>query len=234
MNDKLTDKIQHLLAMAEHPNSNEHEAALALERAQALLLEHNLTRADILSPDNGTPAGIGQLSHTEKDGYTWKRGLVNVLAKSNLCRIIGSPSSKTWHIFGTYDNVRAVLDMYNWITLQLVFMANREYRAYKNDEGTERGQTWKLGFYQGATETIRERLAKPLETFTYGTGKDLVLRNDTSLTEAVKKVFPSLTRSTSYAARSYDGRSAGKAAGRGMTLTPAKRLGSTMALGPGR
>ena len=59
ISDSVLDKIKALLRMAEHPNSNEHEAALALERAQALLFEHNLSRADVMSENyNEVPAGI--------------------------------------------------------------------------------------------------------------------------------------------------------------------------------
>jgi hypothetical protein len=48
IDERIIEKIRALLAMAEHPNSNEHEAAIALERAQALLLQHNLDRASVL------------------------------------------------------------------------------------------------------------------------------------------------------------------------------------------
>ncbi len=228
MNDKLTDKIQKLLAMAEHPNSNENEAAVALEKAQALLLEHNLTRADIFTgngPD--TPAGIGQLTRSETDGYIWKRSLVSVLASANLCSVVGAPSDKAWHLFGNYDNVRAVIEMYNWITLQLVWMANRDFRAYKNDEGTERGQTWKAGFYQGAIVALKERLARPMETFSQGPGHALVIQNKQALQTAIKGVFPHLSHRSTRGSSSNDGRAAGGRAGRDMALTPARKIGGS-------
>ena len=162
----------------------------------------------------------------ETTGYTWKRSLADVLAKSNLCRIIGSPNDKSWHIFGNYDNVRAVIEMYNWITTQLVWMANKEYRDYKNDEGTERGQTWKLGYYQGAIDAIQDRLTPPMEAFSYGTGKDLVIRNDAAVSFAIKQVFPRLKTSYGRQANSRDGRSSGKAAASNMNLTPTRQLGT--------
>ena len=235
MESKITEKIQQLLAMAEHPNSNENEAAIALEKAQELLLRHNLTRADVMTGGpEATPAGIGKLDRTETDGYVWKRFLVSVLADANLCKVIGSPSEKTWHLFGAYDNVRAVLEMYNWITLQLVFMANREFRAYKNDEGTERGQTWKAGYYQGAILSIKKRLDKPLEEFAQGPGHALVIQNKADLSTAVHKIFPRLSNRRSYASSSRDGVSSGRDAGRGMSLSPQRKIGATLSLGSGR
>jgi len=225
---KLFEKIQQLLAMAEHPNSNENEAAVALEKAQELLLRNNLTRGDVIT---GAPANdsIGQLTIAEPSGYTWKRNLVDVLARGNLCKVIGSPSSKQWHIFGTRENVRAVLEMYTWSTLHLVFMANRDFRAYKNDEGSERGQTWKANYYAAATRAINERLKKPIEQFSQGAGTALVVRNTTEVNIAVKKVFPHLK--TNYTrAGGGDGGAAGYRTGQGMTLTPSKGLSGRLLL----
>ncbi len=232
VNDKITEKIAQLLAMAEHPNSNQNEAAVALEKAQALLLRHNLERADILNTQQQTPDGIGKLGVTELNGYTWKINLAAVLAKSNLCRVIGSPSSKSWHIFGSYDNVRAVVGMYDWITTQLVWMCEKEFRDYKNDEGTERGQTWKAGYFMGAIAAIKGRLAPPMEEFKYGTGHDLVIINDAALSTAVKQVYPRLTSRRVGGNGGRDGQSTGKAAGGNMNLTPTKQLG-TLRLGAG-
>ena len=234
MESKIAEKIQKLLAMAEHPKSNENEAALALERAQELLLRHNLTRADVIN-DNGTgvPSGIGQLSHKEAEGYAWKRDLAAILATANLCRVIGQPSCKSWSIFGAYDNVRSVMEMYNWITLQLSFMANREYRDYKNDEGTERGQTWKAGFYNGALSAIRDRLTKPMDDFKYGTGKDLVVVNDEALKIAVHKIFPHLQSRRASNGGGNDGRSNGRRYAQSMALAPQRQLGGTLRLGTG-
>ncbi len=230
VDNNITEKIAKLLAMAEHPNSNQNEAAVALEKAQELLLKNNLSRAEISNGESRTPEGIGKLTITEDQGYTWKRSLADVLASANLCKVIGSPSDKAWNIFGSYNNVLAVIEMYNWITLQLTFMANRDFREYKNDEGTERGQTWKLGYYQGAIKAIRDRLAPPMQAFIYGTGHDLVIHNKASLATAVHKVFPHLGTSYSQAVRSIDGRSAGHSAAQGMQLSPTKRLTSTLLL----
>ncbi len=44
-NEKIIDKVKKLLALSESPN--EHEAKLALQRAQELLQKHNLTTKDI-------------------------------------------------------------------------------------------------------------------------------------------------------------------------------------------
>jgi len=234
ISDSLLDKIKALLAMAEHPNSNEHEAALALERAQALLFANNLSRADIKSDNyNATPAGIGEMDGFEADGYSWKVTLLNVLAKATLCRIILGSQHKAWHIFGTFENVQTTLEMYHWVIPQLETMAANGLKTYKNGGGYENGRTFKNGFYYGAIRTIKERLEKPLQDFTNGNGKAIVLYNDKALSSAVNKIFPRLGHTHLGSTRSSDGISAGRQAGHNITLTPQRKLSGTLALGCG-
>ena len=60
MDNKLIERIRKLLALAESPN--EHEAALASERAQALLAEHKLSLAQVTAT-HATPADpIGHMT----------------------------------------------------------------------------------------------------------------------------------------------------------------------------
>jgi Protein of unknown function (DUF2786) len=231
ISDSVLDKIKALLRMAEHPNSNEHEAALALERAQALLFEHNLSRADVMAEHpNETPAGIGKIDGSETDGYNWKVVLLNTLAKSTLCSMVASTHTKSWHIFGTYDNVQTTLEMYHWVIPQLETMAVNSWLAY---DGYDSCRTFKNGFYMGAIHTIKERLQKPLDDFTNGNGRAIVIYNDKALSTAVNKVFGRVTTTHFGSTRSYDGSNAGKAAGHNVTLTPQRKLTGTLALGSG-
>jgi putative NIF3 family GTP cyclohydrolase 1 type 2 len=48
---KILDRIQKLIALSTSPNEN--EAAVAAEKAQALLIEHNLSMADVKAPTPG-------------------------------------------------------------------------------------------------------------------------------------------------------------------------------------
>jgi len=235
ISDSLLDKIKALLAMAEHPNSNEHEAALALERAQALLFANNLSRADVMSENyNEVPAGIGKIDGMESDGYSWKVLLLNTLAKATLCSIVITSHKKQWHLFGTYENVQTVLEMYHWVIPQLETMANSGYKQYKL-HGYETSRTWKAGFYRGAIKTIHDRLDKPLQDFTAGKGNAIVLYNSKALSTAVHKVFEHLGTSRMGGSSSYDGVNAGRQAGHNVTLTPQRKIsGGTLALGCGR
>ena len=212
VSDALLEKITALLRMAEHPNSNPNEAALALERAQALLLKHNLDRASL---DTGNGKG-----ETEKAGmldlgydHNWRPTLAHVIAKANLCRVIRSPADSKIHLFGTRTNVRVVLSMYLWIGEQLEGMALKDFKTYRASGGRTHGTTWKTSYFIGAVSTLRDRLAKPLEAFAQGEGRALVLYQKAFADRAVKGVFPHLARGSAGRATSNEGLTAGRQAG---------------------
>ena len=216
--NNILERLRHLFAMAEHETSNEHEAAVALEKAQKLLLEHNLTRASVVTPETAKANGIGKVDVVEANGYPWRKHLLNTIAKNNLCNVIASDYAKTIHLFGNQDNVRSVLEMYYWIAEQLIRLAGPAYTSYKREGGHEATRTFNTGFYRGATATIGTRLRKPLEEFTQGAGSALVLVNNSALSEAVKKIFPHTGRSRGSRIRMGDGFFSGRQAGDNVTL----------------
>jgi hypothetical protein len=224
--DKIFHTIRQLFAMAEHATSNEHEAAVALEKAQALLFKYNLSRATIGDIDNGpTTPGMGQVTITEEHGYTWRKRLLHVIAKNNLCQTIGSPPQKAVHVFGGRDNVRSVLEMYHWLAEQLIKLAGPGHKEYKRQGGHEAARTWNAGFYVGAINTLNERLKKPLEEFSQGQGHAIVKVNSTALAQAVGRVFPHTRKSRSNT-RMGDGFFSGQQAGHRVTLGQARPLSS--------
>ena len=230
INENIIQRINHMLRMAEHPNSNEHEAAAALEMAQALLLKYNLTRADVQIKDSSPAPGIGKIDHAESDGFNWKSHLAGIIAKTILCSVIRNSATNTWHLFGTYDNVRATLEMYNWVVPQLENMARNYWLKY---DGHESRRMFNHGFYLGAASTIYERLKKPIEVFAAGEGRALVLYNSQALQTAIKKTFP-YTVSSRTSSQSRDGMSAGRQAGNHVSFTQQRKLTGTLSLESGR
>jgi hypothetical protein len=237
MENNIIDKIRNLLAMAEHPNSNEHEAAIALGKAQKLLLEHNLVRADVVADGSvdTTPQGIGQIDGMEMHGFNWKSRILNTIALNTLCKVITSAHEHKWHLFGTYTNVRGTLEMYNWIVPELERIAPTEWAKYKKSNGPESSRTWKAGFFYGATISVRDRLRQPMADFAMGNGRDLVVQNAGDLKKAVDKVYPYVSSRRTSVPGSYDGYQSGKASGATMRLSRQKSMsGGSLALGAGR
>jgi len=100
MEDKILDKIQKLLALA--TSSNEHEAALALQKAQALMAEHNLTSTDLHRSQIGTTQFRSTQSVSKvKD---WELALVQQVAGAFGCRVLWiAGHSSDWDYWGRYE-----------------------------------------------------------------------------------------------------------------------------------
>lgn len=81
LHQKMIDKIKKLLALAS--SANEHEAALAAEKAQALLAEHNLTMSDVGDDESGTEIMLDSI--LESDSRPWRRSLAAATAKLYFC-----------------------------------------------------------------------------------------------------------------------------------------------------
>lgn len=170
----------------------------------------------------------------DEHDFRWRWHLLNVIAKNNLCYVVGSSKDHRCNIFGTQHNIGAVLGMYAWVKDQLEKIAIEKLVLYSFvNDGRERPGNFYVGFMAGATEVISERLKKPMEEFRYGTGRDLVLYNDRALQTAVHQAFPHLGSSRMPSGGS-EGRAAGRRAGRDISLGRPNALGSGPRSLPGR
>jgi hypothetical protein len=234
--EKILERIRHLLAMAEHPNSNPNEAAIALEKAQAMLLKHNLDRASVITNEAQSPVSskVGQVDMLF--GQRWETELARIIAKANLCKLITTLRLNELHFFGSRDNVTVVVAMFLWVREQLEGMSKRDRREYIKNGGSEVAKTWRVSYMIGAVSIIKERLNKPMTEFSQGEGRALVVYNDKALAEAVFKVYPILGRGRGVSYNPHGaGYGLGRQAGAKVTFAKAKPVGSgALALGSGK
>jgi len=93
IDDKIIQRLQRLLALAEGRGATEAEAALAMERAQDLLAKHNLSMASVFA------AGAKDTEKREESEldaikgskgraamYKWQQELMRSIADANYCR----------------------------------------------------------------------------------------------------------------------------------------------------
>ncbi len=109
-NNEVLAKVQKLLALAKSPN--EHEAALASEKAHALLAGYNLTLLD-LPETNEKVEEVGEASAESKAQSPWVRQLWQQTAKYYFCDYMYSTGShRTYHtIIGTDTNSQMACQM---------------------------------------------------------------------------------------------------------------------------
>ena len=120
--DDVVERIRKLLRFAEDAGATEAEAASALERANALLIRHNLTMDAVAVSVSDKPAVTEDRIRTGWAGG-WRGSLVGILARHNLCSPIISR-------LGRPANVQATLAMFDWISAQLERLAQEEWVAF--------------------------------------------------------------------------------------------------------
>ncbi len=160
---KIADKIQKLLNLAE--SSNEHEAALAADKAAQLLAEHNLSQSDVTRTTNmSTDEEIG----LNDDNFTnstdlWVRYLWQATAKLYFCEYVFSTEyGQTLHqIVGTPGNAQVAASMAHWLT-SIVFSTTEAKSVpdiFSMDPTTApRSKTWQKAFRAGCAGRITNRL----------------------------------------------------------------------------
>jgi hypothetical protein len=81
--ERVAERIRKLLALANN-NPSEAEAAIALERASALMAEHNLTMAQVDAHGTGDER-VEEKHNAAYRGQTWARLIWGSVAQLNFC-----------------------------------------------------------------------------------------------------------------------------------------------------
>jgi Protein of unknown function (DUF2786) len=159
--DDIVKRIRKLMRLAENAAATEAEAASALERANALLIRHNLTMDRVAVSVGDKPAVTEQRVRTGWAG-NWRGSLLGILARHNLSSPIISREGRVDTIFvvGRPANVRATHAMYDWIAVQLERFAQDEWRTFDKEQreavAALAGTPWCTDC-EDWTETYRER-----------------------------------------------------------------------------
>ncbi len=164
----IVEKIRKLLKLAADP-SNAHEAALAAERAQALLLRHHLDMADVALDD------FAEIVEVDRPVILvpWRKVLAAVLCSHTFCRLLEWSGGVKF--IGRKADVEAALYLYVYLSRTIQRLAREGWTARVraltdpvfgrypslDEEGAE--QSWKDSFCIGAVEIIGVRLHQQRE-----------------------------------------------------------------------
>jgi len=156
--EKIVDKIRKLLALSE--SSNEHEALLAMENANKLLMKHNLEMSDVSEVDLNEMIEDDIISG--KRIMTYKTNLLNSVMKLNNCEIIVHNrvrGEKIVKALGKKHNIQVSVSMYEYLIATMEKIAKKERVSNLN--------SFRIGFAysinQKVNEIIRERNKKQNE-----------------------------------------------------------------------
>ena len=156
--EKAIDLVRKLLALSASPNENEAEIAMA--KAQRILTQYNLDLNEIADLD----PSCADMSREYVSGskYLWHFNLCAALCRFNYCKCIRHAgyygTNVQYAILGRSINVGVVIELFNWITPQLLRLAeslNIPYGIHRTN--------YKTSFLLGCVSGIRERLKSQFE-----------------------------------------------------------------------
>lgn len=241
--DTILKKIKKLLALS-NKNSNENEAAAAAAKAQELLLQYNLSMAQVESTDFEKRERV---SHEYREIFrqnkiNWKVDLANTVATANLCHILTSGRSLIW--IGKPSNIEVA--EYLWATLadDLESICDRRWneivklREMERDTGISvftdyslryvHGKTWKNSFYYGALNTISQRLNETKKNLRVDENMNaLIVLSDKEVETYIKKTWPRLRHSSNSLNLYGSAYESGKTAGRNIQFKQGMGAGGT-------
>ena len=149
-NDKILEKIEKLLALAQN-NTSEHEAALAMEKVQTLLADYNLTLADVTQPRGDDKR---EAKENERNAlYDHQVRLMRAVAEANFCTYrvgtkyvqtkAGFRSRKFHRLIGRQVNVIAAQHLFDYLnsTIERLAMENYPHPANLSKPAI----SWKIG-----------------------------------------------------------------------------------------
>lgn len=165
--DAIAEKIRKLLALAEG-STNEHEAALAAQRAQEMMLKHHVdearvhgqdVKADPIAEERAIVFADWNQKGTRIQG--WLIGLMGAVSRSVCCDYYYVPG-RAIYLVGRESDRQIAKYLFEYLRREIDRLAEQGW----NKPGTHNAfpsnaKRWRRGFRLGCVAAIRERLAKP-------------------------------------------------------------------------
>jgi hypothetical protein len=223
---KLLERIKKIQGLTHSSNVN--EAATAAEMMQKLLFEHNVDIAEVERfEDKEEYIAVDQfiVEKGKKQRKMWQIDLAMTLASNNLCDLVYDDKSITW--VGKPSNIEAARFMFETVVIDLTRICEStwtalEYVSKLRGEKVvyDHGKTWKNSFYEGAVNTISQRLTDTKKMLIAGDEnvRALVVIVDQELKDALDELFPKLSHAAMQKAGNWSasGFKAGQQAGRSL------------------
>lgn len=146
--EKIVDKIKKLLALSK--SSNEHEASLAMENANKLLMKHNLEMSDIEEIDMNDIIESEVMSGGRM--MSWKLNILSSVMELNNCQILlysQRGGKKTVKAIGKKTSIEVSVSMYDYLIKTMD-------RIIKNTIYDIDVFSFRIGFAYAITQKIKE------------------------------------------------------------------------------
>lgn len=206
VDQKLLETLQKLLALS--ASSNEHEAALALEKAQALLNENSLTVQDVEVDGAGADIISQEIWGLTKSRQKWEAILGASIADAFDGRAIMSSHANGWCItfVAARTDMAIIVDLFERLRLSVRRMGKIYVDRERSVNPWLSAKILHNSYRRGMVQTIQKRLAT-LKQHTrpddrsrnqYGfSGMDLVLVKNRAVDQRTNELFGHIRKESS-------------------------------------
>lgn len=168
---KVIDRIRKLLNLAKDGGATENEAAVAMERAQSLLQQNNLSMAEIEMGGGAAPEARLKERDKGRANYRWQRWLVSAISEANFIwcgQVVEKRRNRHgyrdmatgYELIGKVSNIVAARMMYEYL-LQTVSRMRAEYETQPGN-GAAEGALFAEGLANRLAQRILARHYKQL------------------------------------------------------------------------
>ena len=205
---RMINRIRKLMALA--GSDNEHEAALAMQRAGELLARHNLQLAEA---EKQTGYAHVVINTGRKQLAAYRRAICAILRDyfyvQVVCSSLYNPhlneTSKTIELLGREENVPVAEHCYHFLEERLAFLWSQNGARFSGHARTARNSYY-LGLLRGFAEKLSHQLnlndSRQHEDL-HKTPGALVLARDRQLQSFISRRFPRLRKISNHGARIY-------------------------------
>ena len=158
---KVIDRIRKLLNLARDGGATEAEAALAMERAEAIALDNNLSMAMVEASGGAVAEKRLKDAFSGRASFRWQRFLMEEIAKARFCHVIVIETSSRirygykrlqtgYEIIGRESNVTIARAQFEYLN-ETIARLRKEYGGSAKDGAL---------FSEGVAGRLRERIAE--------------------------------------------------------------------------
>lgn len=221
--EQVLNKIKKLLALTQSPNEN--EAAVAAAKAQELMMQYKISMAEVVKFGKVDDTPIQQesvLMDFAKTEGQWQIYLINNVAQWNFCTAITSRDALgnlIVYVIGKPEDIAFVKELNAWLQEQIYGAARVAWRNYY---GPERKNTFKRGFYMGATGVVGRRLKEQRESMERQLGEQvtaIIVRSDAMIQDFMAVHYPYLSMGRQSHVTGAHGYQAGRQAAQQMDIS---------------
>lgn len=162
---KVIERVQKLMNLARDGGATEAEADVAMNKAQQIMAEYNLSMASIEKQEGKIATDRKRQSNSKKLMYVWKRELLESVAKVSFCHLIikwgatrsGESIAQGFDLIGRESNIVGAQNLYDYLMHTIERLVVDEFGKDPRDRFSRDAHSYRKGLSEGLSDRLVAR-----------------------------------------------------------------------------